>query len=99
MTLKSSGKDTLDVSWNVPDGRLWNGELTGYKVCFNSRDTAEECLVLQGTRILSQTISDLQPSTKYFVTVSSRTKIGYGNKSLAVSKITNGGNIQFRYFY
>ena len=90
VTLKSHGKTSLDVSWKVPDENLQNSEVTGYQVCY-TKDTAPKCLVVQGSKVLSRTLYHLQPSTKYFVTVSAITKAGYGVKSLEVSKITNGG--------
>jgi hypothetical protein len=49
--------------------------------------------VLKGTKVNLVTLNNLQPSTKYFVTVSASTKDGLGEKSLEVSKITNGGNL------
>ena len=93
VTLKSRGKTSLDVSWKVPDKNLQNSEVTGYQVCFYTKDTAAKCLVVQSSKVLSRTLYYLQPSTKYFVTVSAITKAGYGEKSLEVSKITNGGII------
>jgi hypothetical protein len=92
VNLKSHGKNSLDVSWKVPDEKLQNSELTGYQVCFYTRNATPECLMLQSTKVLSLTLNNLQPSTKYFVTVTANTKAGYGEKSLEVSKITNGGN-------
>ena len=91
VTLKSRGKTSLDVSWKVQDENLQKSEVTGYQVCFYTKDTAAKCLVVQSSKVLSHTVYDLQPSTKYFVTVSAITKAGYGKKSLEVSKITNGG--------
>ena len=41
--------------------------------------------------ILSFTIDNLQPSTKYFVTVAAGTSAGFGNKSAEINKTTNGG--------
>lgn len=92
MTIKSRGKSSLDVSWKAPDDILENGEIKGYQVCFYTRNINSECLELDGTKRLSLTIKNLQPSTKYFATVSARTKAGSGEKSLAVSEITNESN-------
>jgi hypothetical protein len=105
VTLKSSGKNSLDVFWKVPDKNLQNSALTGYQVCFYTSDLTPECLALKSTKVLSLTLNNLRPATKYFVTVSAITKAGYGEKSLEVSKITNGGNLinmenaQYRKFY
>jgi hypothetical protein len=93
VTLKSRDKNSLEVSWRAPDKYLQNDELTGYQVCFYTRDTTPECLVLKSTNVLSLTLNNLRPSTKYFVSVSAITKAGNGEKSLEVSKITNGGNL------
>ena len=92
VTLKSRGKTSLEVSWKAPDKSFQNSELTGYQVCFYTSDTTPECLVVKSSKVLSLTLYNLQPSTKYFVTVSAITKASYGEKSLEVSKITNGGN-------
>ena len=93
VALKSRGKTSLQVSWNGPVERLQMGKLTGYQVCFYTRDTAGECLVLKSTNVLSLTLNNLRPSTKYYVTVAASTSVGYGKKSLEISKITNGGNL------
>ena len=87
----SRGRDSLGISWKAPDKRLWNGKLIGYQVCYSSvNDENRDCLHTESST-LSYNIRKLQPSTKYFVTVAASTKIGYGNKSLGISKITNGG--------
>ena len=92
VAFNSRGKTSLQVSWKAPEENLQNVELTGYQVCFYTRDTTAECLVLTSTKVLSLTLNNLRPSTKYFVTVSASTKAGYGEKSLEVGKITSGGN-------
>ena len=92
VTLDSRSKNSLEVSWKAPDESLQNGELTGYQVCFYSKDTASECLMFKSAKVLSLTLNNLLPSMKYFVTVSASTKAGYGEKSAEVSKITSGGN-------
>ncbi|CAB4005657.1 Down syndrome cell adhesion molecule homolog isoform X2 [Paramuricea clavata] len=90
VTIDSRGKNSLEVSWKAPDESLQDGELTGYQVCFYSKDTASECLMFKSAKVLSLTLNNLLPSTKYFVTVSASTKAGYGEKSSEVSKITSG---------
>jgi hypothetical protein len=92
VAFNSRGKTSLQVSWKAPDESFQNVELTGYQVCFYTRDTAPECLVFASSKVLSLTLNNLKPSTKYFVTVSASTKAGYGEKSSEVSKITSGGN-------
>ena len=106
VTLKTRDKNSLDVSWNVPEKDSQNSELTGYQVCFYTKDKRPECLALNSTKIFSLTLDNLLPSTKYFVTVSASTKAGYGERSLEVSQITNGGNlldnctlVPFSYFF
>ncbi len=93
VALKSRDKTSLQVSWNAPVESLQMGELTGYQVCFYTRDNAGECLMLKSTKVLSLTIKNLRPSTKYYVTVAANTNAGYGKKSPEMSKITNGGNL------
>jgi hypothetical protein len=46
---------------------------------------------LKKTQSKSAVIKKLQPATKYFVTVSAITRMGYNKKSAEKSKITNGG--------
>jgi hypothetical protein len=91
VTVESRDKNSLEVSWKVPDKRLQNSELTGYQVCLYTMATTPECFVFKSTKVLSLTLNNLQPSTKYFVVVLAITKAGYGEKSLEVSKITSGG--------
>lgn len=93
IVLKSRGKTSLEVSWKAPNGP--NSELIGYKICFRTKETSPECSELKGTKVLSITINDLQPSAMYFVTVSAGTEAGFGEKSLEVSKMTNGGNLDY----
>ena len=90
VTVHSQGKNLLAVSWQAPDKRLWDGELTGYQVCYSTLESDKNAKCLM-TATFVYTISKLHPSTKYFVTVSAGTRAGYGNKSLEVSRITNGG--------
>ncbi|XP_028399361.1 uncharacterized protein LOC114522811 [Dendronephthya gigantea] len=90
VSLKSRGKYTLEVSWEAPEESSRTGELIGYQVCFYTNETPLECFVLKNTNVLALTLKNLQPSTKYFVTVAANTKAGYGEKSSVVSKITNG---------
>ncbi|XP_028416881.1 uncharacterized protein LOC114541103 isoform X2 [Dendronephthya gigantea] len=88
VVVKSRGKRSLEVSWEAPNGP--NNELIGYQICFRTKETSSECSELKSTKVLSITIIDLQPAAMYFVTVSAGTEAGYGEKSLEVSKITNG---------
>ena len=92
VTIHSRSKDSLGISWKPPEKNLWNGKLIEYQVCYIS-------FIFHGnwncsninSSFLSYNISNLQPSTKYLVTVAASTKIGFGNKSSTISKITNGG--------
>ena len=93
LVFKSRSKTSLQVSWNAPEERLQSGEITGYNVCFHTKDTAPKCLLPKSTKVLSHTLRNLRPSTKYYVTVAASTSVGYGEKSLEMSKITNGGNL------
>ena len=95
VNINSRSNNSLGISWNAPDKNLWNGKLTGYQVCYSSSVIGEnqECFHTESS-VLSYNIPQLQPSTRYFVTVAASTKIGYGNKSSEISKITNGGKRQ-----
>ena len=92
VAFNSRGKTSLQVSWKAPEESFQNGELTGYQVCFYTKDTVPECLVFASSKVLSLTLDNLKPSTKYFVIVSASTTVGLGEKSVEVSKITSGGN-------
>lgn len=60
-----------------------------YKICYSTERYAEyPCSIRYYTRT---TISSLQPSTKYFVTVSAGNSVGFGPRSAEIGKITNGG--------
>ena len=86
-------KTKLQISWKEPNTQTCNCEITGYKICYSTHESAENCEVakeLSGTETQA-TITSLISSTKYFVTVSAKTRAGYGPKSKKISKITNGG--------
>ncbi|CAB4004623.1 Receptor-type tyrosine- phosphatase F [Paramuricea clavata] len=89
VNFESRGKNSLKVSWKTPDKRLWHGELTGYQVCYSTLESDKNPKCSRATAFL-YTIYNLHSSTEYFVTVSAGTKVGYGNKSLEISQITNG---------
>ena len=84
------------MSWNAPDTKFWNGVLTRYLLCYNQPARTPRCRFIRSSGRLQGTIYNLQPTTKYFVTVSAGTKVGYGNKSLEISKITSGGKTLVR---
>ena len=92
VTVIFRSSESLGISWKAPHKNLRNGELTGYQVCYSSSviNKNQNCLHIESS-VLSYNIPKLYSSTKYFVTVAASTKIGFGNKSLAISKITNGG--------
>ena len=81
-------KNSLSVSWRAPDEDVRNGKLTGYQVCY-SNQTKSTCIERNTT--LTCTIYNLQPATKYFVTISAGTSAGFGAKSPEINKTTNGG--------
>ena len=87
---KTRSSRKLVVSWNKPDKRVWSGETTRYEICHSTqrRDIRPTCSVTDG---LSYEITSLQPSTKYFVTVSAGTSDGFGPKSAEISEMTYGG--------
>ena len=89
--VKYRGKYSLNVSWEAPPLHVWNGRLTGYLICYSS-GTKESNLACS-ERINEQwyTINNLQPSTKYFVTVSATTSAGEGPRSVEITTITNAG--------
>ena len=60
----------LSVSWQAPDENVRNGKLTGYQVCYSNK-TKSTCIERNTT--LTNTIHNLQPVAKYFVTVSAGT--------------------------
>ena len=80
----------LTVSWNNPDTRRWSGITTRYKICYSTQERASRPTCKETNR-LSYEITSLQPSTKYFVTVSAGNNDGVGPKSAEISQITNGG--------
>ena len=87
---KTRGSRKLVVSWNEPDKRVWSGQTTRYEICHSTqrRDLRPTCSV---TDRLSYEITSLQPSTRYFVTVSAGTSDGFGRKSVEISEMTYGG--------
>ena len=87
---KTRSSRKLVVSWNEPDKQVWSGQTTRYKICHSTQRRASRptCSVTDG---LSYKITSLQPSTKYFVTVSAGTSDGFGRKSAEISETTYGG--------
>lgn len=86
----SRGKGFLKVSWKPPEERFRNGELTGYQICYSTaeNDRNPKCSLATA---FSYTITTLKPFTKYYVTVSAGSKVGFGIKSDEISEITDGG--------
>ena len=92
MAFAKRSRNKLTVSWIAPAENSQNGKLTGYNVCYseNARSSNLSCSPTNAQSYTAQ-INNLQPATKYFVTVAARTTAGYGPKSAEISKITNGG--------
>lgn len=88
VAFRSRTKTSLSLSWEAPHEGERNGKLTGYQVCYSDQ-TKLTCI--ERITTLSYTINNLQPSTKYFVTVSAGTSAGFGPKSPVINKTTNGG--------
>ncbi len=82
-------KNQLKISWQAPHRNSWNSELTRYEVCYSDKGRTGSCSV-KNAQSTTAAIKNLQPSTKYFVTVAAGTRAGYGPKSAEISKITNG---------
>ena len=80
----------LEVSWDKPDRRRWSVITTRYKICYSTQERSSRPSCRETNR-LSYEITSLQPSTKYFVSVSAGTNDGFGPKSAEISQITNGG--------
>ena len=98
VSFQSRDKNSLNISWEAPKRSEQNGKLTGYQVCFytdNTDKNHKECRETTSEKFDFK-IDGLKPSTKYFVTVAAGTKIGYGNRSSEIYKITNGGKFQLK---
>ena len=108
VTFTKRSKQQLTVSWTAPDEKLWNGELTGYRICYSDKAGSTgnpSCSVCYFDKAKSSNtscspknadsytnqINNLRSATKYFVNVAAATSVGYGPKSVKISKITNGG--------
>lgn len=87
----SRTKNSLSLSWRAPDKQFRNGKLTGYRVCHSDQERSNNPTCIERNTTLTYTINNLQSSTKYFVTVSAGTSVGFGANSAEISKITNGG--------
>ena len=87
----SRTNNSLSVSWQAPDEDVRNGKLTGYQVCYSDQRNLKNPTCIATNTTLLYTISNLQQTTKYFVTVSAGTSAGFGTKSPEINKTTNGG--------
>ena len=85
------GKKSFSWSWKTPSQDSWNGKLTGYEVCLFKQESTSKPRCKTTSVMLSHTINNLEPATKYFVTVSAATSVGFGPRSPRISKITNEG--------
>ncbi|XP_028402574.1 receptor-type tyrosine-protein phosphatase S-like isoform X6 [Dendronephthya gigantea] len=90
----SRSKNVLKLSWQPPEVNLHNGILTGYLVCYSSQTISTSPKCNETNTTLTFTIDDLQPSTRYFVTVAAGTSVGFGNKSAEINKTTNGDPVE-----
>ena len=86
----SHDRRKLVISWNEPNSQEWSGEATRYEIChsIDERASQPKCSETMG---LSYEITSFKPATKYFVTVSAGTRVGFGPKSSEISRITYGG--------
>lgn len=91
VTFGSRSKNTILISWKAPLQDERNGEVTGYEVCYSDQAKSDNPTCIKTNAILSYTIKNLQPSTKYFVTIAAGTSVGFGPRSFKVHKTTNGG--------
>ena len=80
----------LVVTWDAPNSRRWSGTATRYKIFYSTQQRASRPRCLETSR-LSYEITSLNSSTRYFVTVSAGTSLGFGPKSEEISVITYGG--------
>ncbi|XP_028402587.1 phosphatidylinositol phosphatase PTPRQ-like [Dendronephthya gigantea] len=90
----SRSKNVLKLSWQPPEVNLHNGILTGYLVCYSSQTISTSPKCNETNTTLTFTMDDLQPSTRYFVTVAAGTSVGFGNKSAEINKTTNGDPVE-----
>ena len=84
------GERKLVVTWNAPDTRRWSGTATRYEICHSTQQRASQPRCSETNRLQFE-ITSVQPATRYFVTVSAGTSVGFGPKSEEISIITYGG--------
>ena len=90
-TFTKRGKYSLTISWKSPEQKLPDSNQKEYSVCYSIRAKANNPRCTRPINVLSYTINNLQPSTKYSVTVVGGASLGYGPESDEISKITSGG--------
>ena len=95
VVIRQRSRNKLLISWTALPKRSWNGQRRVYQVCCSriSKSSNPTCFSGENTQSTIAVIKNLQPATKYFVTVAAGTSAGYGPKSTEVSGITrDGGN-------
>ena len=93
VTITSRGKHGLRLSWKPPEQGLRNAKILHYRVCrsTSSADTSPTCINSVRLSRGYYYLRNLQPGTKYFVTVAAGTSAGYGVKSAEISVTTKEG--------
>ena len=91
LTVRCSLPTSVWLSWgDVPEDQQ-NGEITGYSIQVEGRNTTRNVQTTRGYFTLavytSEEISDLRPSTEYIFSVSAETTVGSG-PAISVSFIT-----------
>ena len=86
VTAESSS--SLSVTWEPPEKDERNGKIISYTVCVSLEEN-KPCFIERTTEENTLVISNLNPSTKYYVHVLASTKVGRGNYSKSEEKFTN----------
>ena len=92
VTAESSS--SLFVTWEPPEKDKRNGKIVSYTVCV-SHEEKKPCFIERVTVENTLVISNLNPSTKYYVRVLASTKVGPGIYSESEGKFTNGRKFFF----
>ena len=84
----AKGSSSLSASWIEPEKDKQNGVITNYTVCI-SKEKDGLCFQRLVAVDKNLNITNLNYSTKYFVRVLARTKVGSGNFSESKARFTN----------
>ena len=72
---------SIGISWSPPDLALQNGPISSYRLLYTTNNSQQEDMrhsVTTNATTFSYLLTNLQSSTRYYISIAASTSIGYG---------------------